>query len=579
MVPAPRKNGASSCERGRRALPPRNFAAGVMALGTAAPLAPPTHRRARSLPVGGGNQINLPVSPDNRPERGNAVEVAGGSTATSKGGASVDNSDTAGKGIQGSTSGKEQRPGRQPGERAGQRADQRLWQRDLAVRQLRRRGARAARRSRRPVRAAPAKNTTSGDNSLLGRQPGHGATAPPSTPRGNAVAIFGDAVAGCKGGAAVKNTGTGPGGNSTSWRSAAPRRQPGHRAGQRAMRINVCGVTVAVFGDAFSGCKGGSTSTNGNPGPKYHHGPGKPGSTGNDTDGRFGAGSGNQVIAPVNLPVNVCGNAIGGALAGCKGGTESVNTTPGTAAGGNSTSTAVRGSSRATRSWRRSPRRSTSAATRSPCSARRSPGARAVRLGQERRQGRGRATPPPAGPGSSRATRSSRRSLALINAWRQRRRRRRAGPRPTAPVRSPPTAGPVGGGNRTDGKSGVLAGKPGRSRRSRRRSTPAATRSPGWATPRPDASGAAGWAVRSDHTTGDGYDNLTKSWGKVDAAEASGPLPALPAMSSARQLTKMSAAGLPLVGDLPGMLGLPALPGLPGAPAVPAATGGKKALR
>ncbi len=53
-----------------------------------------------------------------------------------------------------------------------------------------------------------------------------------------------------------------------------------------------------------------------------------------------------------------------------------------------------------------------------------------------------------------------------------------------------------------------------------------------------------------DHTTGGGCDSLTKSQGKVDAAEAYGPLRALPSMSSARQLTKMSASGLPLVGDL-----------------------------
>src|SRR5690606_37346991 len=62
------------------------------------------------------------------------------------------------------------------------------------------------------------------------------------------------------------------------------------------------------------------------------------GSSGNDTDGRFGAGSGNQVVAPITLPVNVCGNSVGNATSGCKGGATAHQHGSGTGAGDNRTS-------------------------------------------------------------------------------------------------------------------------------------------------------------------------------------------------------------------------------------------------
>ena len=182
-------------------------------------------------------------------------------------------------------------------------------------------------------------NRTSGNAGVLG---GNQITAPISAPLnacGNAVAIFGDATAGCKGGASVFNTGVGAGGNRTSGDASvlggnqviAPVSAP----------VNICGNAVAVFGRAFSGCRGGSTVTNDGPGHGYQSRHMAAGSTGNDTDGRFGAGSGNQVIAPVSLPVDACGNAVGNAPAGCTGGSKVENSGGGSGAGGNTTSGAA----------------------------------------------------------------------------------------------------------------------------------------------------------------------------------------------------------------------------------------------
>src|SRR5690606_38622715 len=98
---------------------------------------------------------------------------------------------------------------------------------------------------------------------------------------------------------------------------------------------NICGNSVALLGDAFSGCAGGAKATR-DSGPRKSRSLHR-GSTGHDTDGRFGAGSGNQVVAPIVAPVNLCGNAVGNATAGCKGGS-SAHTKGGSDAGGNRTS-------------------------------------------------------------------------------------------------------------------------------------------------------------------------------------------------------------------------------------------------
>ncbi|TDD11660.1 chaplin family protein [Nonomuraea diastatica] len=279
--------------------------------------------------IGGGNQVDLPISlPIDI--SGNSVAAVGSSEASSQGGAEVVNR---GGGIPNRTSGdasilggnQVDAPISAPVNACGNAVS--LIGRSDA-------GCKGGAEVRNQGRGGAGGNRTSGDASILG---GNQVDAPISAPInacGNAVAIFGDATAGCKGGATVKNAGKGgPGGNRTSGDASilggnqvvAPISAP----------INICGNSVAVVGRAFSGCKGGSSVTNGGPGRGYHHGR-HVGSRGNDTDGRFGVGSGNQVVAPISLPINVCGNAGGNATAGCAGGATVHNSGKGT--GGNRTS-------------------------------------------------------------------------------------------------------------------------------------------------------------------------------------------------------------------------------------------------
>ncbi|MEV6866376.1 chaplin family protein [Streptosporangium subroseum] len=101
-------------------------------------------------------------------------------------------------------------------------------------------------------------NVTSGRGSILG---GNQIVAPITAPInvcGNAIAVLGKAFAGCKGGASVKSFGGGggAGGNRTNGDNSilggnqiiAPITAP----------INVCGNAVAVLGDAAAGCLGGA---------------------------------------------------------------------------------------------------------------------------------------------------------------------------------------------------------------------------------------------------------------------------------------------------------------------------------
>ncbi|WP_181957992.1 chaplin family protein [Nonomuraea mesophila] len=281
--------------------------------------------------IGGGNQVDLPISlPIDI--SGNSVAAIGSSEASSQGGAEVVNN-RGGGGNSNRTSGNAsilggnqvEAPISAPVNACGNAVS--LIGRSDA-------GCKGGAEVRNQGRRGTGGNRTSGDASILG---GNQVEAPISAPInacGNAVAIFGGATAGCKGGATVKNSGKGgPGGNRTSGRASvlggnqvvAPISAP----------INICGNSVAVVGRAFSGCKGGSSVTNGGPKKGYHHG-GRVGSRGNDTDGRFGVGSGNQVVAPISLPINVCGNAVGNATAGCAGGATVHNS--GKGAGGNRTS-------------------------------------------------------------------------------------------------------------------------------------------------------------------------------------------------------------------------------------------------
>ncbi|MCW2912900.1 MAG: hypothetical protein JWN52_968 [Actinomycetia bacterium] len=149
---------------------------------------------------------------------------------------------------------------------------------------------------------------TSGEHSVAG---GNQVIAPISAPInacGNAVAIFGTADAGCKGGASTANSGSGGGGKTSGKGSVLGGNQV---IAPISAPIDACGNAVAVFGSAEAGCKGGATVLNSG------------GSRGDKTNGKHGVGSGNQVYAPVSAPVNLCGNSaaiFGEAVAGCKGG-------------------------------------------------------------------------------------------------------------------------------------------------------------------------------------------------------------------------------------------------------------------
>ncbi|MEV1238940.1 chaplin family protein [Nonomuraea sp. NPDC049750] len=277
--------------------------------------------------VGGGNQVNLPVSlPIDI--SGNSAAVLGKSEASSQGGATVVNTGKGGTSDRtsgdGSVLGGNQvnAPINVPINACGN-AVAVIGRSDAGCK-----GGASVKNTGR----AGSSNKTSGKGSVLG---GNQVNAPINVPInacGNAVSLIGKSDAGCKGGATVKNAGKGgAGGNHTSGQGSvlggnqviAPVSAP----------INICGNSVAVLGRAFAGCKGGATVKNGG----HTHYRGGHGSTGNDTDGRFGVGSGNQVIAPISLPIVACGNAVGNAHAGCKGGASVKNTGKG-GPGGNTTS-------------------------------------------------------------------------------------------------------------------------------------------------------------------------------------------------------------------------------------------------
>ncbi|MEU4235122.1 chaplin [Nonomuraea sp. NPDC026600] len=298
------------------------LAVAVMSLGSGTALADTSGDSS----IGGGNQVNVPVSlPIDI--SGNAVGVVGKSRADSQGGASVENK---GGGTGGNTtSGRGSVLG-------GNQVDAPISApinacgNALSLIGSSDAGCKGGASVKNGGRGGKGGNHTSGDSSILG---GNQVNAPISAPVnvcGNALAIFGSSTAGCKGGASVKNKGVGTGGNTTSGRGSvlggnqvvAPISAP----------VNICGNSAAVLGRAFSGCKGGSSVTNG--GHTHYRSP--HGSTGNDTDGRFAVGSGNQVIAPISLPITACGNAVGNGHAGCKGGASVKNSGPG--AGGNTTS-------------------------------------------------------------------------------------------------------------------------------------------------------------------------------------------------------------------------------------------------
>ncbi|MFD1932974.1 MULTISPECIES: chaplin family protein [Nonomuraea] len=523
--------------------------------------------------IGGGNQVNLPISlPVDI--SGNSVGVAGESNANSEGGASVEN--VGNTSIPNRTSGNSSILGGNQ-VNAPISAPVNACGNALSLFGSSEAGCKGGASVKNAGKGGAGGNRTSGDSSILG---GNQITAPISAPInacGNALAIFGDATAGCKGGASVRNSGVGAGGNTTSGRSSvlggnqviAPISGP----------INICGNAIAVFGEAFAGCKGGSSVTNGpgKPGHGYHRVPGRPGSSGNDTDGRFSAGSGNQVIAPISLPITACGNAVGNAPAGCKGGSSVENTAAGSGAGGNTTSG---------RSGVLSGNQVVAPITApvNVC------GNAVAVLGQAFAGCKGGVSVKNGGRGAGGNTTSGRSGVL-------------SGNQVVAPITAPinacgnavaalglaeahcrggasvsPKNGVGGGGNTTSGRSGVLAGN----QVIAPITAPINVCGNAVAVLGDAAAGCLGGArvgkPVDEHPSG--FDHWTRTGGRFAGAKTSGLLPALPVVPAMAGLKdvgnvthQMGGSGLPalpLVGDLAGTLGLPELPGLPGLPGQPA---------
>src|SRR5688500_13208493 len=104
-------------------------------------------------------------------------------------------------------------------------------------------------------------DTTNGDHSVLG---GNQVEAPISAPidiSGNALAVFGTANASSHGGAKVVNKdGGGHGGNKTSGKHSVA---GGNQVNAPiSAPINACGNAIAIFGTADAGCKGGAKVVN-----------------------------------------------------------------------------------------------------------------------------------------------------------------------------------------------------------------------------------------------------------------------------------------------------------------------------
>ncbi|MEU4570976.1 chaplin family protein [Nonomuraea sp. NPDC023979] len=525
--------------------------------------------------VGGGNQVNLPISlPIDI--SGNAVGVAGESSASSKGGASV--VDTGRGGIPNETSGRSSvlggnqvnAPISAPVNACGNAVS--LFGNSDA-------GCTGGSTVKTSGKGGAGGNRTSGDHSLIG---GNQITAPITAPInacGNALAIFGDATAGCKGGASVHNTGTGAGGNTTSGRSSA-------LGGNQVIApisgpINICGNSVAVFGEAFAGCKGGSSVTNGGGHGRHYHSSRHVGSTGNDTDGRYGAGSGNQVIAPVSLPITACGNAVGNAPAGCEGGSSVHNSAAGSGAGGNHTSgrSGVLSGNQVV----------------APVTAPVNVCGNAVALFGEAFAGcKGGVSVKNGGKGAGGNVTSGRSGVG-------------SGNQVVAPITAPvnacgnavaalglseahckggafvsPHNGVGAGGNTTSGRSGVLAGN----QVIAPITAPVNVCGNAVAVLGDAAAGCLGGAHVGTPPHHGHYKNHSS---KAQAAKGGGVLPALPAVPALSGIQDASGVAqrmsggsglppLPVVGDVAGTLGLPAVPGLPGVPAQPAtpAVQGKK---
>ncbi|MFA1546694.1 chaplin family protein [Actinomadura chokoriensis] len=124
---------------------------------------------------------------------------------------------------------------------------------------------------------------------------------------GNAVAIAGNAVAGCEGGSLVKSGGKTGSGQETSGIFGVGAGNQGNIP--ISVPVDVCGN---AGGSGAASCAGGASVRNGG------HRTGR-----QITDGAFGILAGNQANAPISIPVTACGDAAplaGRAWAFCEGG-------------------------------------------------------------------------------------------------------------------------------------------------------------------------------------------------------------------------------------------------------------------
>ncbi|MEU5994848.1 chaplin family protein [Spirillospora sp. NPDC047418] len=139
---------------------------------------------------------------------------------------------------------------------------------------------------------------------------GNQVNAPISVPVdvcGNAVAIAGDAVAGCEGGSVVKHAGNTGSGQQASGIFGVGSGNQGNLP--ISVPVDVCGNAV---GSGAASCAGGASVHDGGHGTVRQ-----------TTDGAVGIIAGNQVNAPISIPATVCGNAagvVGQAWAFCEGG-------------------------------------------------------------------------------------------------------------------------------------------------------------------------------------------------------------------------------------------------------------------
>jgi hypothetical protein len=165
---------------------------------------------------------------------------------------------------------------------------------------------------------------TSGRHSIGG---GNQISAPVKAPInvcGNAVAVVGEALAACEGGAKVVGDRGGHGGGDQRTTGRYSILGGNQVFAPISIPVNACGNAVAVLGGALAGCEGGAKVVGAGAGDRDDR----------RTSGLGSVLGGNQVFAPVSIPVNVCGNAIGDALAGCAGGASVKPTGPGRTAGG-----------------------------------------------------------------------------------------------------------------------------------------------------------------------------------------------------------------------------------------------------